>query len=239
MDQALKAGFNKIFFIVGEKTQEPFYLMFGDSYNGIPVRYIKQDFDILLRDKPWGTCDALCTLKGVVDCPFVVCNGDDIYGEDAFRLLLNHLKSGSNDCVTLGYNLLKTLPERGSVNRGIFNIAKDGCVIDIDETINIFKDKLNERGISSSSLVSMNIFGLYPEVIEMLDEKLSTFKKNNCESKDCECYLPSELSNLIYEGKIKMKCFHCDDNWFGVTNPEDEKIVKEQLLRHLRKDDLI
>jgi NDP-sugar pyrophosphorylase family protein len=50
--------------------------MFGTNYKGVPIFYVKQDFDSKVRDKPWRTVDALCYAKKVIDCPFVVCNGD-------------------------------------------------------------------------------------------------------------------------------------------------------------------
>jgi len=58
LNQALKAGFSKIVFIVGNKTEIPFREKFGNSYKGIPVFYAVQKFDENERDKPWGTADA-------------------------------------------------------------------------------------------------------------------------------------------------------------------------------------
>ena len=81
LNQAIPAGFTKIVFIVGNKTEKPFKEMFGDSYKGIPIKYASQNFDSASRDKPWGTTDALCSAKELLDCPFIICNGDDLYGK--------------------------------------------------------------------------------------------------------------------------------------------------------------
>ena len=45
INQALKAGFTKIIFIVGEKTEQRFKEMFGNKYKGIPVQYVFQAYD--------------------------------------------------------------------------------------------------------------------------------------------------------------------------------------------------
>ena len=82
--QALKGDFSKIIFVVSEKTRALFFAKFGNSYKGIPVYYALQEFDSVKRQKPWGTVDALCSAKEFLNCPFVVCNGDDLYGEEVF-----------------------------------------------------------------------------------------------------------------------------------------------------------
>ena len=63
--------------------------MFGTNYKGVPIFYVKQDFDSKVRDKPWRTVDALCYAKKVIDCPFVVCNGDEV-SEIEFSTLIEN-----------------------------------------------------------------------------------------------------------------------------------------------------
>ena len=60
LKQAIPAGFSKIIFVVGNKTEKVFKEKFGENYEGIPVYYAFQFYDESLRDKPWGTTDALC-----------------------------------------------------------------------------------------------------------------------------------------------------------------------------------
>ena len=93
------------------------------------------------------------------------------------------------------------------------------------ETIGIEKEKLNELGLTQETLCSMNIFALTPNVINLLEEKLNEFKKNNHEDRKKECYLPIELSNLIKENKLILKLLETPSEWMGVTNPEDEGLV--------------
>ena len=227
MNQAIKAGFNKIIFVVGSMTEKPFKEMFGDSYKGIPVKYALQDYNPKERDKPWGTVDALCSAKGIFDCPFIVCNGDDIYGENTFKMLANHLKN-HDYCATAYYFLKNVIPEKGTTNRGIFCI-RDGYVEGLEEVFNIEKSDLAQKGLNEDSPCSMNIFGLNSDVVQKLDYVLEQFKIKNKGDRKIECLLPTELSKLIGSGVIKMKIYPSEDRWFGVTNPEDEEIVRKQI----------
>lgn len=229
MNQAIKSGVDKIIFIVGNMTEDPFREMFKDNYKGIPIFYAKQSFDPQERDKPWGTCDAIISAKEVIGEDFVVCNGDDIYGEGAFLDCINFSKNKNNECATIGYLLGNVVPENGSVNRGIFSQDNEGYLTGIKETLNIEKQKFAEMGLTENNLSSQNIFFLRKEVLEMLEEKLNNFKENHKGDRKSECYLPTELSNLINEGKIKIKLIMTNEPWFGVTNPQDEEVVKEQL----------
>ena len=227
LGQALENDFDKVVFIVSRKTEKQFRDYFGDSYMGVPIVYALQEFDESVRERPWGTNDALCSAKDLIDGPFVVCNGDDIYGASAFSVLFNHLNDSGED-VTLGYKLGKVLSDKGSVNRGIFS-ERDGFVETVVENLGIDRGNMGERKLNDDDLCSMNIFGLRKETLDMLYDKLVKFKEEHSGDSKVECYLPAELNNLISEGKIKMKLNETDELWLGLTNPEDEEVVREKL----------
>lgn len=227
LGQAIRAGFNKIVFIVGDMTDGPFREMFGDEYKGLPVFYARQEFDVEVRDKPWGTCDALCCGVDVIDCPFVVCNGDDIYGEENFRILVEHLKN-RNGGATIGYRLWDMLPEDGSVNRGIFDVA-DGNVVGLKEVLGIERSRLDEIGLSKDDSCSMTLFALPVEGVGLLKERLDKFKAEHVGDRKAECLLPEEMSKVLESGKLKMKIYPAVDMWFGITRPEDVESVREEL----------
>ena len=253
VNQAIKAGFNKIIFIVGVKTASYFKDIFGDKYKGVDVFYAFQDFNTTLRDGPWGTVDALCSGLSLIDCPTVFCNGDDIYGEETFKILADHFKNGGLEdteqkqtgfssvlqspkqvfeglCdVTVGYKLGNVLPDEGSVHRGHFKFEGD-YVKDLNEVFNVEKKNLIEKGLGEDSLISMNIFGFLPETVGKLNEILIKFKEDNSGSRDAECLLPNEVGMLVRNG-LRMKIYPTSCKWYGVTNPEDEAIVREALIR--------
>ncbi|MFZ2150569.1 MAG: sugar phosphate nucleotidyltransferase [Candidatus Absconditicoccaceae bacterium] len=228
LQQALPAGFSKIIFIVGKMTSSPFKETFGDNYQSIPVEYATQTFDETTRDRPRGTVDALCSAKDLITGPCVVCNGDDIYGTNSFKILFDHLQN-SDESVSIGYILENVVPDKGSVNRGIFQIDGENYVQDIKEMIGIEKQKLSEIGLNNKDLCSMNIFGLSKSALEALNNRSSYFKIEHNGDRKIECYLPVEISNIVKEEGFKMKLYSTPDTRFGVTNPEDEELVKKQI----------
>ena len=229
MNQALKAGFNKIVFIVGEKTEKPFKEMFGEKYNGIPIEYGFQEYDSEKRDKPWGTCDAVCSAMNKIKEPFVVCTGDDIYGEKTFKILVNHLNNNEEENATISKNLIEMLPKKGTVNRGIFKVGEENNVIEMEEVEKINRKNFKEMGFEEKTPTSISIFALNPKTLKLLKEKLDKFKEENRDSKEVECYLNVVLGELIKENKMKMKIYCTEEKWLGVTNPEDEFIIKQKL----------
>lgn len=228
LNQAIGAGFNKIIFIVGEKTEESFRKKFGDSYKGIPISYTLQKYNPEKRDKPWGTCDAVCTLKGKINEPFLVSNGDELYGEESFKILRKHLKYERTPA-TIGFNLMEMLPDKGTVNRGIFEIDENNFVKSIDEKIDISKENFKERGVKENSFCNVNVFVLTPEILDKLNKILKEFKENYKEDRTVECLLPVELTRLIKENKIKIKFYYTPEKWLGITNLGDEIKIREEL----------
>ena len=227
LNQALKAGFTRIVFIVGNMTEKIFKEKFNDNYNGVPIDYALQSYNSMERDKPWGTSDAICSAKEILNCPFVICNGDDIYGTNTFKSLVEHLKK-EEDEATIGYKLCEVIPEKGTTNRGIFQI-KDNYVKTLKEVLGIEKSNLSKTRTKEDDLCSMNIFALHPKTIELIYNNLLEFKKEHNGDRKIEALLPEFISNLIEKGKIKMKIYSSEDKWLGVTNPNDEEKVREIL----------
>jgi len=223
MNQALKAGFNKIIFVVSEQIHDLFKQRFNSEYNGIPIEYALQYYDKNFRDKPWGTVDAICSATKLIDSSFVVCNGDDIYGEETFKILFNHLTLYQTSA-SVGYNLVDVLPDFGTVNRGIFEIDSEHDVKSIEEIFELSKENYSQKGFNEFALCSMNIFAFQKNVLPLLSEILIKFKQIN-KNRKSECLLPSEISNLINNKNLKMKIYPTREKWYGITYPGDEIIV--------------
>ena len=230
LKQSVPAGFKKIIFVVSEKTKESFMQAFGQSYKGVSIYYAVQDFDSKTRDKPWGTLDALCAAKKFIDCPFVVCNGDDLYGEEPFKIIVNHLKNENNG-TTAAYKLKEVLSEKGVVNRAIFETDKENFVTSITEVIGLSNANLQEKSFSQESPCSMNIFGFQKETIIHFQEALEEFKRLHKGDRTAECYLPEETGNLIKSKKLKLMLYPTNSQWIGLTNPEDEEKAKIKLAK--------
>lgn len=228
LNQSVGAGFTKIVLIVSDKTYKPFHEHLGDSWHGRPIVYSFQKYDSSVREKPWGTADALCSALPFLNCPFVVCNGDDLYGSESFRVLAQHLLS-SQDAAAIGYTLGKHIPENGAVNRGIFSLDDNGNVSDIKEVIGITRKGLSQMGLTGSEPCSMNIFGLHGSNLALLANRVREFKSSHSGDAVSECYLPIELAFLVSRGKMAMKLYPSSYVCLGITNPGDEVALREKL----------
>lgn len=230
LNQALTCPFSKIVFIVGDKTESLFKEMFGNFYShdskNTPILYVKQYYDPSYRDRPWGTTDSVASLYGILNIPFVLCNGDDIYGVETLKLCFDKLVQHKSN-LTVGYNLSSTLPEKGKVNRGIFKV-NNGMVVDITENFDLEKSKLSE--LELNSLASTNIFGLQPEILKYLYDDAIHFKLKYCNDRKIECLLPATLCNLIKDNLIKIRLYSSVDEHLGITNPDDEFILRAKLV---------
>lgn len=225
--QALKSRFSKIIFVVGKKTERAFKKKFRNSYKGVPIYYALQRYDEKIRDRPWGTADALCSAISVLNCPFVVCNGDDIYGEDTFKVLTNHLKKEDEEA-TIGYRLVDVLPDKGKVNRGIIQVSGN-YVKEIKDSLNIEKSNLKATSNKPDDLCAMGIFAFHPDKLKLLCSELEKFKEVHKGDKNAEAGLPDQITNLIKKMKIKMRIYPAMDKWLGLTNREDVEEVRKTL----------
>ena len=91
---ALKAGFDRIVFVIRKDLEKDFREVIGDRIAAhAEVAYVFQEKDDLPdgfilpadRKKPWGTGQAILACRDVVKEPFCVINADDYYGRQAFE----------------------------------------------------------------------------------------------------------------------------------------------------------
>lgn len=154
---AIKAGFNKIIFIIRKDLEEEFSKVIGNriknicSRLGVEVCYAFQSLEdlpkgIVLpegRKKPWGTGQAVLACKDLIKEPFAVINADDYYGKEAFKNIYSFLSNCDTTkpyefCMS-GFVLKNTLSDNGGVTRGICKFNEDNYLEEIVETKNIIK----------------------------------------------------------------------------------------------------
>jgi len=224
MNQALKCSFNEIVFIVSNKTEQPFKEKFGYSYKNIPIKYAKQEYNLEDRDRPWGTADAFSCLKNVVNNSFIICNGDDLYGENTFKICYDELVNNNRN-TAMSFPLITLLPENGKVNRGVFYVDTNNEIKSINELLDISIDNVDKE--IENIPASVNFMGLQKDVVDLVYEKNTEFKENHKNDRKIEHFLPIVLSDLINENKIRLYCVTSPDKCVGVTKIEDIEIVKK------------
>ena len=150
---AVKAGFEKVVFIIKKENEEDFRNAIGDRLSKqIQVAYVFQDLYNLPegyevpegRVKPWGTGHAVLSCIDEVDGPFAVINADDYYGSHAFKMAYDFLAENQDDenlyrYMMVGYKLENTLTDNGHVARGVCVTDEEDHLLKINERTHIEK----------------------------------------------------------------------------------------------------
>ena len=248
---AIKAGFNKIVFIIKRENYELFKETIGKRVEPhIKVEYAFQELNNLPkgwdiprgRMKPLGTAHAVLCAKDYVNEPFAMIYSDDFYGRDAFIKAYEYLSNIDNDSSKygmIGYMVANTLTENGSVKRGVCEVDSNNYLKSITES-KIEKigneivasplDGSDSFTVNSDDTVSMNFLLFTPSIFEYIEEGFSNFFIDNKEDLLTSEYLiPDVVSNLIKDGKASMKVIRTTASWHGVTYREDTPDVKNSI----------
>ncbi len=255
---ALKAGFEKVIFIIKEDIEEAFKEKIGDKISRlVKTEFVYQSVDDLPegfkvpegRSKPWGTGHAVMSCRNAVDTPFAVINADDFYGQSSFQVLANYLKGAQDknkyQYSMVGFVLENTLTENGHVARGVCSVTKEGYLSGVAERTRIEKfgseTKYTEDGdnwvtIPRGSLVSMNTWGFTPSIFKELEGRFPKFLKDNSEKiGKAEYFLPNVVGELILENKADVKVLSSHERWYGVTYQNDKPMVKQAIINLIQQ----
>ncbi len=236
---ALRTGFNRLVFVIRRDIEEAFREKIGRRFaQRIKVDYVFQELDCVPagflvppeRQKPWGTGHAVLMAAEAVDGPFGVINADDFYGANSFRILAEHLRSGTPDYALVGFVLRNTLSEFGAVARGIGRLDSAGYLLGIKEVTNIeaagkaakYTDASGRvHPLTGDEMVSLNMWGFHPNLFAELGQEFRTFLAQHGQEQKKEFYLPSVVNTLIEAGKARVKVLPTPDAWFGMTYRQD------------------
>ena len=257
---AREAGFNKVVFVIRKDLEKDFKEVIGNRIEKeIETRYVFQELTDIPecfkgkldgRSKPWGTGQAILCCKDVVKEPFLVINADDYYGKEAYREAYQYLirenenKGKKEPVCMIGFRLGNTLSINGGVTRGICKVDEKNMLTDIVETSNIeetedgavIKNGDSIVNVDVQSPVSMNMWGLRPEFIDILESGFSQFLSNLKEGDvKSEYLLPTIIGELLQQKKVEVKVLRSKDKWFGVTYKEDKKFVVDSIRTLIQK----
>ena len=241
---AVAAGFDKVVFVIKRSMADTFRELIGDKIaKKVEVEYAYQEYDSLPdgfvppegRTKPYGTVHAVLVAKDLIHEPFAVINADDYYGKEAFVRLHDFLQGytpdKSGDLAMAGFVLKNTLSDNGAVTRGICQMNDAHYLTAVLETSGIEKTAdgaaAGGKSIDTDSLVSMNMWALTPEFVDLLDAGFVEFfeKAEPANPMKAEYLLPIYIDELLHAGKVSVKVLPTHDKWFGVTYAEDKQTV--------------
>ena len=259
---AVNAGFDRVVFIIRHDLEEDFRRLIGDRTEEFTeVAYAFQELSDIPegygdrlegRTKPWGTGQAVLCCKDIVKEPFLVINADDYYGKEAYKMIHDFLVRESEagaDCPPFcmaGYQLKNTLSDFGSVTRGVCEMDSEGFLSGIEETYHIVRtedgaaseaEDGTRKSIDPESLVSMNMWGFFPDFFRILEDGFVDFlEKLPADEKKKEYLLPILIGELIRDGKVRVRVLPTKDSWFGVTYQEDKEIVRRKIREMLEEE---
>ena len=246
---AIKAGFEKVVFIIRKDFADDFKSIFEPKLRGeIKTEYVYQDMDAYLdgynvpaeRKKPWGTSHAILCASEVVDSPFAVINADDFYGEDGFKKAYQFLSSECKEDVyaLVGYELKKTLSTYGSVSRGVCEVDVNNNLVAINERIKLYSEdgKIvyeeadgTKLEVPEEAKASMNFWCFHPSLFPFLKEEFKNFLNQNINDPKAEFLIPASADEFIRSKRGVIKVLPTSAQWFGVTYKEDAPVVTESI----------
>ena len=244
---AIRAGFSKVVFIIRRENLDYFKEHITSKFEDkIKVEFAFQELDMVPDDvkipdarvKMLGTGHAILCAKDVIDGNFVILNGDDFYGFDAFMVAKNFFDNEikENEYLTVNYPVMATMSKNGAVKRGVVSL-KNGYVSDtIESEIRLEDGKIiahslvddHEFVVSEDQGVSMNFIGFQKNFLDLLEEKFDIFIHGEITDKN-EFLIPEVLQELIKEGKIKGIAKNATSKWMGITYREDVEEFKESI----------
>lgn len=245
---AIKAGFNKIVFLIKRENYDIFKDTIGKRVEShIKVEYAFQENNNLPegytlpedRVKPLGTAHAILCAKDYINEPFAIINADDFYGRDAFVKAYNYLSNldnNSTDYGMIGYMVNNTLTENGSVKRGVCKVDENNYLMEITES------KVEKVGgiitaspldgstpfeVKENDTVSMNFLLFSPSIFKFIEEGFPEFlDKNKDNLLTSEYLIPEVISDLIHANKATLLVIGTTASWYGVTYREDTPSVR-------------
>ena len=238
---AIRAGFDKVVFIVRKSFVDEFAKLVEDLAKHVTVEYAFQDeyepagINLPDREKPWGTGHALLAAEHLIAKPMAVINADDYYGSSAYATAAEFLREQTTDSThygMLGYVLRSVLSDHGTVSRGICQLADDGQLSSIVEHTNVLDNDGTITGedgngeivvLSESQLASMNFWLFTPSFFPFLQKELQKFAAQYGNDPKAEFLLPDIVGRLLRKGDVTADCLPHDDTWFGMTHPEDRE----------------
>ncbi|HEY4989311.1 MAG TPA: sugar phosphate nucleotidyltransferase [Opitutaceae bacterium] len=232
---AVRAGFGRAVFVIRREFEEAFRSSVTAKYAGrIDVVFAFQSTSDLPdgfappggREKPWGTGHAVWCARKALKGPFAVINADDFYGASSFAELATFLREARGaHCAIVGFRLANTLSEHGAVSRGVCREEGGRLVSITEERAIVAADVGTDRRFSGNEIVSMNLWGFTPSILDGLDIELRTFLAAKASDPKAEFYLPGAVSDLISKDAATVKVIPTDDAWFGITYREDKPRV--------------
>lgn len=255
---AKRAGFDSVVFVIKKEFEDVFKNSIGKRIEKlIKVEYAFQDLKDLPegykcpegRIKPWGTAHAIYAARNFIREDFIMINGDDFYGKDAFDVAAKYIRSleanSKGKYANVVFNVANTMTENGSVKRGVCFESKNHELEKLVES----QVERNSKGeivctpveggdafiVGEKQPVSMNLFVFNKDFVSHLNVKFPVWLDKHINEEKAEFLVPSVVDELVHEGKATMELLPTNSKWFGVTYKEDKPMVVNAIKKLVEK----
>jgi len=257
---AIRNGFNRVIFIIKEENYDIFRETIGKRIEEkIKVEYVFQKLsdipeDVKIpegREKPWGTAHALYACRHIIKDNFLIINGDDFYGQDAYvkgaeflkkiakKNIFKKLFCRKAEFALIAYKAKNTLTDNGAAKRGVCDIKNDRLMGITESSVEKIKNKYyatpldttNTKEISGDTYVSMNMWCLTPYILKYMEKDFPKFIRENIEKNPlkCEYFLPILIDEMSKKHKANIHVLYTKAKWCGVTYKADKPLVVKEL----------
>ena len=248
---AIRAGFEKVTFIIRKNIEKEFREVFESKLKGkIETEFVFQELEMVPegisfspeRVKPWGTAHAVWVARDYIREPFVVINADDFYGAGSYQTIADFLMQDdlvdSSKYSMVGYQVRHTLSDFGAVTRGVCESSDGEYMKAVVERTEIVKDgqqiyfndeKEGKVSLTGDELVSMNFWGFTPTIFDHFEDAFTAFIRKNADKLKMELFIPKVINDLVAEKVASVRILPSRDQWFGVTYREDKPIAIENI----------
>ncbi|MEG1892478.1 MAG: sugar phosphate nucleotidyltransferase [Bacilli bacterium] len=250
---AIKAGFNKVIFVIKEENLEYFKNNITSKYQDkIKVEFAFQRLDNVPvgtvipenRVKMWGTSHALYSAKDKINGSFALINADDFYGFDSFKRLVEFFKRNNNpyDNIMVGYPISSVISDKGLVKRGICILENNQVKSLIESEVGLVNDVIVAKSLMDGTTMyleknhptSLSCFGFKKSFLDFLETDYYSFFKSKLDEKS-EFILTETIRKNLENGNMNLLYESSTGKWLGVTYKDDLDIIKKEILNLVEK----
>lgn len=232
--QAQRAGIERLILVTRAEVEGRLLEAADQFVTGLEVVSVRQDLAGPSRQRPWGTAHAVGACADVLDGPYGVANGDDLYGDPSLQLLETSLVEHPDEGVLVSFELAGTLSSHGGVSRGICEVA-DARLASLVETHGLFVDPnggavTDDHGATyaNDTPASMNLWGLPAWTAGAMAERFEQFLAAD-PGPDDEFLLPTEIARMMADDRLDIRVVQSSGRWMGLTHRDDLPGVRAAL----------
>jgi hypothetical protein len=250
VSDAVAAGFGEIVLVLHPES--------GPSIRYHVERCWPKTLEVAFAEQalPLGTVHAVLAAKPDLgtERPFAVSNADDVYGEVAMGQLADHLSSGRDEHVLVGYQLAATVATDDPVTRGICEVDERGFLVALTERRQVVRHDNGKTFTSAvggqpvtldgESPTSVNLWGFQPAMWEVLESAMDASGLDQKammaaaaaggEVPKAEVLLPEVVATMVGGGSgLPVRVISTDAKLLGVTHMADLPVVSAELARQV------